>query len=387
MNGAKSGLKQFEKWTLTVGATGLALSLVGAALDPTQFFRSYLSAYLMWLSMPLGCLVVLMIHHIAGGRWGFSVRRVLEAATRTIGWMALLFVPVLLDLNRLYVWTRPEAVAMDESLQHKSLYLNVPFFLTRAAIYFAVWIGLAWLINRWADRLEHQRDPELGHRLRGLSGIGLGIYGLTITFAAVDWVMSLEPHWFSTIYGVMLGVGQILSGLALTIVIAAWLARTNKVVADVAGPQQFHDLGNLLLTFVILWAYMAFSQYLIIWSGNLREEIPWYIMRSRGGWQWVAVALIGLHFAVPFFFLLSRDLKRNAAKLAALAVGLLVMRQVDLWWIVAPNFFPRIRVHWLDGTLTLGLGGLWLWLFTRNLKARPLVAAYDSRLEEAVAHG
>jgi hypothetical protein len=386
MNGRKPDLERFQKWTLAIGVAGLALSLIGWGVDRAQFCRSYLTAYLMWLSMPLGCLVVLMIHHIAGGRWGFSVRRVLEAATRTTGWMALLFVPVLADLGRLYKWTRPEVVATDASLRHKSLYLNVPFFLTRATIYFAVWIGLAWLINRWADRLERQRDPELGHRLRGLSGVGLGLYGLTITFAAVDWVMSLEPHWFSTIYGVMLGVGQVLSGLALTIVIAARLARSQPV-ADVAGPQQFHDLGNLLLTFVILWAYMAFSQYLIIWSGNLREEIPWYAARSGGGWQWVAVALIVCHFAVPFFCLLSRDLKRNAAKLAGLAVGLLVMRQVDLWWIVAPGFFPKIHVHWLDGTLTVGLGGLWLWLLGRQLQARPLVAAYDPRLEEVASHG
>ena len=349
-----------------------------------NFLRSYLAAYLMWLGVPLGCLVVLMIHHIAGGRWGFSVRRVLEAATRTIGWMALLFVPVLLGMKSLYPWMQPTT---DETMLHKRPYLNAPFFVVRAVVYFGVWIALAALLNRWADRLERERDPQLAHRLRGLCGVGLGLYGLTITFAAVDWVMSLEPHWFSTIYGVMLGVGQVLTGLATTIVIAAWLMR-DKTFAETAGPQQFHDLGNLLLTFVILWAYMAFSQYLIIWSGNLREEIPWYVARSRGGWQWVAVALIVFHFAVPFFFLLSRDLKRNATKLAAVAVGLLVMRQVDLWWIVTPNFFPVVHVTWLDVTLTLVLGGLWLALFARQLRARPLVPAYDAQLDEEVAaHG
>ncbi|HTS17392.1 MAG TPA: hypothetical protein VMP11_07460 [Verrucomicrobiae bacterium] len=349
-----------------------------------NFFRSYLLAYLMWLGVPLGCLVVLMIHHIAGGRWGFSVRRVLEAATRTIPWMLVLFLPIVIGMKQLYPWTQPTT---DEALLHKRPYLNTPFFVARAVVYFAVWIGLAALVNRWADRLEHEHSPELSHRLRGLCGVGLGLYGLTISFAAVDWVMSLEPHWFSTIYGVMLGVGQVLSGLAVTIIVAARLAR-DKTFAETAGAQQFHDLGNLLLTFVILWAYMAYSQYLVIWSGNLRDEIPWYIMRSRGGWQWVAVALIVLHFAVPFFFLLSRDLKRTAAKLAGLAVGLLVMRQVDLWWIVTPNFYPTLHISWLDVTLTVAMGALWFWLFGRQLEARPLVPAYDATIEEeVVTHG
>lgn len=371
---------------LVVGVVGLALCAVGALLSPEQFFRSYLLGYLYWIGITLGCLVLMMLHHLSGGAWGFAIRRVCEAATRTFPVMVVLFLPIVVGMQVLYVWARPEAGA-DEILRHKSAYLNVPFFLGRAALYFLVWTGLSWGLNRWSLEQDRTGDVALQRKMQLFSGPGVVIFFLTVSFAAVDWIMSLEPHWFSTIFGALWIVGSGLNGFAFAIVVVALVVDKTPVRA-VLGPDVYHDLGKLLLAFVMLWAYFSFSQYIIIWAGNLPEEIPFYLDRSRGGWQWVALSLIFIHFALPFTLLLSRDLKRSARRLVVVALIVVVMRFVDIAWVVIPSFtHEHMRIHWLDVAAPVGIGGLWIWLFLTQLRGRPLLPVNDPYIEEALANG
>ncbi|HXG33601.1 MAG TPA: hypothetical protein VNJ11_09560 [Bryobacteraceae bacterium] len=368
----------FDRFQRRAGAAGI-LALVacaaGAAGSPDQFFRSYLFAYLFWIGIALGCFAIVMLHHLVGGSWGVVIRRLLESGAGTLPLMAVLILPLLAGLPRLYVWARPEAVAGDELLRHKAPYLNVPFFLGRLVFYFAVWIVLAHLLNKWSEEQDRTLSPQVKARLQLLSGPGLVLYGLTVTFASVDWVMSLEPHWFSTIYGILFMTGEALATLAFVILALLVLVR-RKPMADVLRPGHFHDLGNLMLAFVMLWAYVCFSQFLIIWSGNLPEEIPWYLRRLDGGWAWVAVALIVFHFALPFVLLLSRQNKQRLEILAGIAGGVLLVRLVDLFWMVMPAFHPGgFRVHWMDLLMPVGIGGLWLAAFVWRLKRRPLLPA------------
>jgi hypothetical protein len=374
-----------------IGVGGAALCLVGFFLYPVPFFRAYLLAYLFWLGIALGCLALLMVQHLIRGVWGAVIQRLLEAGSRTLPLMALLFVPLLFGLKSLYIWVQPEVLAGDELLQHKSAYLNVSFFVLRLVVYAVAWSSLAYLLNRWSfqhDRIEDWASGRpLRRRLQLLSGPGLVVYGLTVTFASIDWMMSLEPHWFSTIYGFVWIVGQVLTALAFAVVALALLADFEPF-AGVVKPSHFHDLGNLLLTFVMLWAYIAFSQFLIIWSGNLSEEIPWYVHRIQGGWQWVGLLLLVFHFVLPFLLLLARFTKRNQSMLAPLAGLLIVMQWVDLFWLVMPAFHPsRLYLHWLDGVIPLGMGGLWIAVFLGYLKGRALLPQHDSRLYRGVEHG
>jgi hypothetical protein len=372
---------RLQQRALMVGAGGIVLCGVGILLNPTQFFRSYLLAYLFWLGIPLGCLAVLMLHHLVGGAWGAVIRRVLESGTRTLPLLALLFVPLLFGLHDLYSWARPETVATDELLQRKSLYLNIPFFVLRSAFYFVVWFAMSYLLNRWSSVQDQTAADPFERRMRLLSGPGLVLYVLTATFASVDWVMSLEPHWFSTIYGILVIVGQLLATLAFAVVVVALLADAPPL-SEAISPTHFHDLGNLLLAFVMIWAYMALSQFLIIWAGNLPEEITWYLHRTQGGWQWMALALILFYFALPFLLLLSRGIKQRAQLLVWVAAAILVMHVVDLFWSVVPAFRPAgIFIHWLDIIALVGVGGIWVAIFVWQLKGRPLLPVHDPGLQ------
>jgi hypothetical protein len=343
-------------------------------------------ALLLWVGIAAGCLAIMMLHHLSGGGWGIVVRRVLEAAARTLPYLALLFVPLLLGLPALYRWARPELVAADELLQHKAAYLNRPFFGLRIGLYFATWWWFARLLGRWSRRQDQTGEAGLAKRMRLASAPGLALYCLTATFAAIDWIMSLDPHWFSSIFGIHFVAGQALSALAFMVVVAASLSRRPPLDRWLQ-PGHFHDHGNLMLAFVMLWAYFGISQYLIIWSGNLPEEIPYYLERLHGGWQWVALALVVLHFAIPFALLLSRDLKRRPRQLARVALLLLAVRWLDLFWQVAPTFHHRFALHWLDLAAPLAVGGFWLALFLSFLRRQPLLPGHDPQLRELVVHG
>lgn len=380
------GLNIFRRASLFVGGVGLVLSLAGAFLSLEQFWQSYLLAYLFWLEFPLGCLAVLMLNHLVGGRWGFVIRRFMETGAMTLPLMAVLFVPLLFGLNQLYLWTDPDTVAQSELLQHKSVYLNIPFFLARTAIYFVIWIGLAYFLNRWSLAQDRMAEPAFTGRLRRLSAVGIILYVLTATFAAYDWLMSLEPTWYSSIYGVLFIVGHVLATLAFAVIVVRWFSHRQPLLKWV-NRSDFNDLGNFMLGFVMIWAYISFSQFLIIWSANIPEEAVWYYHRSQGGWQWVGVVLILFHFALPFLVLLSRRAKRQALLLSVLAVFIICMRLVDLFWLIVPALHPiGLHLHWLDLVLPIALGGIWLTVFAWQLAGKPLLPRHDSHLQEAFVH-
>ena len=376
-----------QRSALAVGVIAIALSALDAFFDPQQFFRSYLLAYLFWIGLPLGCFAIVMLHHLVGGTWGFVIQRLLESGIRTFPLMALLFLPLLFGMPHLYPWARPETVAADPILQQKSLYLNVPFFVARAIVYFAIWISVGHFLSRWSLEQDRKADISLTGRLQNLSGPGLVLYGLTVTFSAIDWIMSLEPRWYSTIYGMIFVVSYGLAALSFVIG-AAFLLSGEKPLAQVIAPSHFHDLGNLLLALVMFWAYMAFSQFLLVWVENLRDEIPWYLHRTAGGWQVIALALILFQFTLPFVLLLSRVTKRRAGLLSLVALVILLMHWVDLFWFVAPAFHPgAFFIHWLDVVVSAGMGGVWLSVFLSDLKQRSLLPLHDPRFANVPERG
>ena len=385
-----SEVGEFQRRALVVGIAGVAICVLGAFFNSEQFFRSYLLAYVFWVGIALGCFAILMLQHMSGGAWGLVIRRVLESATRTFPLLAVLFIPIAIGVRSIYIWAGPHAGEGNEALQHaldhKAPYLNVPFFVGRAVFYFAIWILLSYLLNKWSLEQDKTKHRPLTTRLQWISGPGLVLYGFTVTFASIDWIMSLEPQWFSTIFGVLIMGGQALSAMAFIIAVVVVLSRY-KPLSEVIKPSHLHDLGKLMLAFLMLWAYFGFSQFLIIWSGNLPEEIPWYVRRLQTSWKWVGLALVLLQFALPFVLLLSRDLKRNSRTLVTVAVAVIVMRLVDLIWLTVPEFHEgAFRIHWMDLLMPIGVGGLWLAYFAYQLKQRPLLPMGDPYLEEALAH-
>ena len=376
-------IQKLQQKAFIIGIGALVLSAILAFFNITQFFHSYLLAFSFWIGIALGSLAILLLHQLTGGMWGAVIRRLLEAATRTMPLLAALFIPILIGIHKIYIWSDPAVVQHDEILRHKELYLNIPFFSLRAVLYFAIWIGLTFAFARLSRKQEEGADSSLVAKFQALGGIGLLLYGLTATFASVDWFMSLEPHWFSTIYGLIIITGQVLNAFAFVIVVATVLSQYPPL-SDFIGRDQFKDLGNLTLTFVMLWAYMSFSQLLIIWSGNLPEEIPWYVHRFHAGWQWLGGVLIVFHFAVPFLVLLSRTAKKNSKILVFVALGLMVMRLADLFWLIAPEFHEKgFFLHPLDMLLPVGMGGVWIAYYLRQLKTMPVVAMKDPNFSGA----
>jgi hypothetical protein len=385
-----SAITRLEKAALVVGGLFLLALAAGLAVDRVQFFRSYLFGWLFWIGIAVGCLGLAMLNHLTGGLWGLVPRRLHEAAARTVPAMAVLFLPVLLGLSALYPWARPELAAADEVIAKKALYLNVPFFVARAAAYLGLWTLLAYAVSRLSRLQDPGAEPGRAGRLRAISGVGLVALSGTTTFAAVDWGMSLNPHWFSTMYGVLFIVGWTLSALSFTIVLISRLG-DEEPLTGVLQPVTVHDLGKLLLAFTMLWGYVNFSQFLIIWSGNTSEETPFYLARMHGGWGVVAVVLLVFHFALPFALLLSRPLKRNAGALAGVAALMLLMQLLDLFWLIGPDLGGHghgevpLRVHWMDLAATIGLGGLWLFLFARQARTAPVLPVGEPEVRALLA--
>jgi hypothetical protein len=379
-------LKRGYTRAAAVGVLGVIALAAGGFGNPDQFFRSYLPAFVFVFGIALGSLALLMLQHMTGGAWGMMIRRILEAGARTLPLVALLFLPIAFGLSRLFIWAVPEIVAKDAILQEKALYLNTGFFYVRAALYFVIWIALGTTLSRWSAAQDTQAPAGDERRFRLVSGPGLVIYGITVTFASVDWIMSLDPHWFSTIFGMLLMAGQALGALAFAVALLAAMAE-DAPFAGRLNPRHLHDLGKLLFALVMFWAYLSFSQFLIIWAGNLPEEIPWFIERLHGGWQYVALGLVVGHFALPFLLLLSRDLKKNRHVLGAMAILILAMRFADTFWLITPAFrhegFP---VHWMDVAALAGLGGVWLAVFFRLLQSRERLPMNDPHFHDAVAH-
>ena len=356
-------------------ATGTGYFVAGRE----QFFQSYLMAFLFVLAFACGSLGFLMIHHLVIGRWGFVIQRPLEAASRTFPLLVVLFIPVLLGLTDLYAWARPEALH-DHVLAKKAGYLNANGFYLRAALYFAVWLVLSYFLSAWSRRQDENpgQAKALELRMRKLSGIGLVVFGIVTTGAAVDWIMSIEPKWYSSIFGALVMVGQGLSAMCLMALLMHRLKKVAPFDRQVT-PQQFHDIGNFMFSFTILWTYMGIAQYIIIWSGNLPEEVEYYLHRQQGGWAGVALAITLLGFVLPFLLMLFKSNKRRSHVLAGIAVLVLLVRLLDLLWMVTPVFRHSFHLHWLDGAAWVGLTGVWLVAFFRQLSARPPLPLHDPR--------
>ena len=406
-------LNRVQRPALLAAGAGLVLLFVGLFIHSAQaFFQAYLYAYLFWTGIALGCFSILMLGHLVGGTWGAVIRRPLESGARLLPLMALLFIPVILGMGSLYEWTDPQwrSDHNTDLMSFKLLWLSKPFFILRAVIYFAIWIAITLLLNRWGDEQDRTGDARIFRKMQQFSGPGLVIYVATMTLAAFDWAMSLDPDWMSTIWGLLFVVAQALGTMAMVIALLAMLS-DRRPFAGVLSIPIFHDLGNLLMAFTMLWAYISLSQYLIIWSANIAEETPYYVARTQTGWKYVALFLVVFHFFVPFLLLLWRRTKRNVRGLAAVASWIAVLRLVDLFWVIGPSFgrdgghhgsrpladaaaaghnVPELHGWWhawMYPSAAAAIGGLFVFAFIWQLKRRPLLPLHDPRLQALAAGG
>lgn len=369
---------------ITAIVIGFGLTALGHVLAPKELPRAYLIALMFWLGLGLGALALFMLHNLVGGAWGFLIRRQLEAALPTLPAMAVLFLPIFFGMDQLYLWADHHHVEQDPLLAHKAPYLNVEFFMIRFAIYFIIWCALAALLRKWSAQQDESRDQNPLKKMQYLSGVGLVIYGLTITFASVDWVMSITPHWYSTIFGMIFMIAQSLTALAFATFAAGRLVLAKRIESPELE-DHFNDLGNLLFAFVMLWAYLMLSQFLIIWSANLPEETPWYLLRTQGIWGAFTLALLLLHFAAPLLLLLNRAAKRNIRILSPTAAYLALMGFADIAYLVSPaleKWSPPF--HWISLAAFVGIGGVWVLIYSTALSRRALIPRFDPRCPEAL---
>lgn len=357
------------------GTIGLLLLVAEALLWPRELLHSYLYAYVLWLGVPLGCLGLFMLHHLVSGGWGHLIQRMTEAGMRTIPLMGLLVLPILFGMRSLYPWT----AGLEPGINVRTAYLQIPFFVVRSVVYFAVWIAVAFLLSSWSVRQDRDGDPAITGRIRLLSAPGLILYVLTMTFASIDWLMSLEPGWSSTVYGFLIVVSQVLSALSVVVISLRFLG-DRPPLSGFITERHVHHLGNLILTFVILWAYMAYSQFIIIWSGNLPDENIWYLHRLSPGWSSLGLFVVITHFFIPFALLLFRRVKRSIRGLSLVAGWVLLMRVLDTFWLVAPAFHPGgFHLTVPDVITPLALGAVWMAAYVRQLGSRPLLPLRDPR--------
>jgi hypothetical protein len=378
-----SGLQSKAMMAAVGGAVLAGIGFAMSGLD--RFYEAYLVAWVYWTGVGLGSLALLMVHHLSGGAWGVVIRRILEAAARTLPAMAVLGLPILAGMGHLYHWSHADVAASDPVIRDKALYLNVPFFIARYVFYFAVWSFMTMRLTAWSAEQDRTGDAALASKMGRLSGGGLLVFGLTVTFAVVDWTMSINPHWFSTMWGLLYIVGQGLSALAFAIFMLARLSR-ERPMDHVVNASHFHDLGKLLFAFIMLWAYLSFSQFIIIYSANTVEEIPHYWVRAQNGWQWVGWALVAFHFILPYVLLLSRDVKRDWSRVSRIALWVVGIRLLDYYWHVAPEFHEGVSIGLLDIGLPIALGGVFVMLFAMQLRGRPLLPLQDAGLAKALTH-
>jgi hypothetical protein len=371
-----------------IGVAGLALTALGFVGAPQPTLLSYLVAFMYWLGIALGALVLLMANHAAGARWNIVVRRLNEAIVATTPIYLLLFLPILLGARVIFSWVAPDAAAFGAEgmklLQHKHAYLNMGSFTLRAAVYFAIWIATAGLMRGWSLKQDQDGEAEWTRKLRRLGAGGLPFIAFSLTFASFDWLMSLNPLWGSTIFGLYIFAGGFVAAIALLCIITALVIRSHEPVGALITESHLHNLGKYLLAFIAFWAYMAFSQYMLIWVGNLPDEVPWILLRREGGWRWVGVFLIIFHFVVPFLLLLSRDLKRNPRTLAAIAGWVMLVHYVDLYWIVLP--VAHAGFHWTALTSFAGVGGLSVAFGLWRLRGGYAVPVRDPYLEDSLRY-
>jgi hypothetical protein len=384
-------VKKLSQWSLVVG---VVFSVIAAVIffaftnGRNEFFRAYLIGFMAWLGVALGSMAIIMIRHLTGGGWGVVIRRIQGAAMRTLPGLALLFVPIALGMRSLYIWAQPLDQIADKRLHDHLVditktYLTTSGFVYRAIFYFIVWNLLSFLLSKWSKESDQPGARDNTDRFKAVSGPGLILYGFTVSFAAIDWVMSLDPSWISTIFGLVILIGEVLSAMCFAVIIERILV-DYKPMSEMLTPDFVHDHGKWMLAFTMVWAYFNFSQWLIIWAGNLPAEITYYLRRLNGGWGYVGLIVVIFHFAVPFAILLSRSFKRNIRKLVWLAAWLMLMRFVDLFWIIEPNFSKTLTVTLADVVVPIAIGGIWLAYFFHNLAGLPLLPVYDPSAVEVL---
>src|SRR5579864_7730033 len=381
-------VKTIAQRSLIVGVVFGIVAVILAFIRPDEFYRAYLLGFMCWLGVALGSMAILMIRHLTGGGWGLVIRRILGAAMRTVPILAALFIPIGIGMKHLYIWARPLSEVTDKHLREHleditKTYLTTSGFWVRAIFYFAIWNLLSFLLSHWSKQTDRAGAPDNTQRFKAVAGPGLILYGFTISFAAIDWVMSLDPSWISTIFGLIILIGEVLSAMCFAVVVERILYKY-KPMSDLLKPDFVHDHGKWMLAFIMVWAYFSFSQWLIICAGNSPNEITFYMLRMNGGWGWIGLMLVLFHFCVPFAILLSRPFKRNIRKLVWLAVWLMFMRYVDLFWIIEANFSKTFTVTIADIVVPVAIGGLWLAYFFWNLAALPLLPAYDPTAGEVI---
>jgi hypothetical protein len=388
-------IARWRSRTIMVGAVFVIVAAVlGFQYGWNLFLRAWLLGFLFWLGLTTGSLVLLMLQYVTGGNWGRLGRRFWEAAASNLWLMFLLWLPIAFGMKHLYSWAglSPDQAAKELGLDKVRFYLNPVLFWVRGIIYFLGWGLLYWRLSLWSKKEEAgETTPAQLVGLQNLSGFGIVFYGATITFASIDWAMSLDPRWWSTVWGMLFMVGQVLSTFCFTIVLLVKLTRVEPI-SRMFKVDYLHDFGKLMFAFVVLWAYLSFSQWLIIWSGNMLSEIKWYLIRLNGGWQWFGTALIFVHFVFPFALLLSRNLKRDAPRVVWIALLLMFMRLVDLFWLTAPNFYNGYEgaglknFHWPDAAMyvvcPIAIGGIWLFFFLNRLEKRSLMPVNDPHFVE-----
>lgn len=379
-------VKTIGQRALIVGALFSLGAIALAFTRPEEFYRAYLIGYMVCLGIALGSMSIVMIRHLTGGGWGTVIRRILGAAMRTMPILAVLFVPIIIAVlqHQMYPWLKPLESIQDAHIRehlekHKFItesYLTVSGFIFRAIIYLAIWNVLSFLLSMWSKQTDKPNAPDNTGKFKAVAGPGLILYGFTISFAAIDWVMSLDPSWISTIYGLIILIGEVLAALCFAIIIERILF-DYEPMSKMLRPDFVHDHGKWTLAFIMVWAYFNFSQWLIIWAGNLPTEITFYLKRINHGWGYIAVFLALFHFCVPFVALLSRPFKRDIRKLVWLAVWLLFMRFVDLFWNIEPTFSTNFTVTIADIVVPIAICTIWLFFFCRNLASLPLLPVYD----------
>jgi hypothetical protein len=390
---ALPGRFQGGRGLLLGGAAGglvlLLATFAGLLVDPRQTMFSYLVAFAFWAGLGMAALILLMIFHAFGAKWMVVLRRPLEAMATTVGLFAVLFVPIVLGMKHLYLWVDPPEALGREALKvlaHKHAYLNPSFFIIRAAFYFLVFILIAGRLFRWSTRQDASGALDLTRRQRVLGTGGLPLIALVFTFAAFDWLMSLNPLWFSTIFGVYVFAGAFV-GIFSMLAIVSHHARGKDLFGDLVSVEHTHNLGSLMLAFTAFWGYIAFSQFMLIWVANLPEEVPFFIVRLRGSWAAVGVVLIVGQFLVPFGALLSRSLKRDRAKLAAVAIWILVIHYIDLYWLIVPTLSPdNLGFHWTSLTAFVGVGLLAISFTIWRLRGQFMIPVKDPYLAESLRY-
>lgn len=383
----QTGVSRAQTPALVIGILGLAVAAFGFFQDKVEFYRAWLPAFIFWFDIVAGAVGVLCLQYVTGGEWGVLIRRPLGAAARTMPLMIVFWIPIVLGLASIYIWANPDVVAKDTLLQMKQPWLNPTGWIIRSLVYFALWTLWAWRLRFLSLDFAKTRSPYTELSRRKWSAAGLLMIVLTLTLASVDWVMSLEPKWYSSMFGIAFTVGAALSAFAF-VTLFLCLVSESRAMDEVLKPSHFRDLGNLMLAFTMLWAYTNFSQFLLIWYGNIKEETPYYLKRMHGAWGWMAGALIIFHFFLPFFMLLMRAIKDRPKTIIIVTIILLLMRFVDIYWITAPaHYGDHFHFSWITLFAFLGIGGVWLWFFIQQLKGQTIIPIHETWVEEAIREG